>query len=253
MKELEQWLDPPEQLVLEPGDLHVWRVWLDQQPAVYLSRLRELLSPDERTRADRFYFPIHRERYTVARGTLRILLGRYLDCPPESIKFSYGPQGKPALAEFTTPTRLEFNVAHSEQVALLGFSWGRPVGVDVEHIRSLSDMAQMAARFFSAEEYQVWQTVAAEEQATAFFNCWTRKEAYIKVIGEGLSHPLDRFVVTLRPGEPGHLLSVEGSAALAQRWQMQALHPTPGYAAAVAVEDGWNRLRYWYFRSYFLV
>lgn len=248
MNEREQWLDPPEQLALEPGDLHIWRVWLDQQPAVYLAQLREILSLDERARADRFHFPIHRERYTVARGTLRILLGRYLHCPPESIAFSYGPQGKPALTAMSTPEPLEFNVAHSGQVALLGFIWGRPVGVDVEHIRPLKDIAQMAARFFSAEEYQVWQSVAAEEQDAAFFNCWTRKEAYIKVIGEGLSHPLDRFVVTLRPGEPGRLLTVDGSAAPAQKWQMQALHPTPGYAAAVTVEGGWNRLRCWYFK-----
>jgi 4'-phosphopantetheinyl transferase len=110
-------------------------------------------------------------------------------------------------------------------------------------------MDQMAARFFSAVEYQAWQTVPAEQQDQAFFNCWTRKEAYIKVIGEGLSHPLDRFVVTLRPGEPGRLLSVDENSALAEKWQMQALHPAADFAAAVAVEGGWQRLRCWYFKE----
>jgi 4'-phosphopantetheinyl transferase len=94
--ERERWLDPPEQLALEVGDLHIWRVWLDQQSAVYLSQLGQLLSPDEQERAARFHFPHHRERYIVARGTLRLLIGRYLACQPESINFSYGPQGKPA-------------------------------------------------------------------------------------------------------------------------------------------------------------
>jgi 4'-phosphopantetheinyl transferase len=246
MNERERWLDPPERVVLEAGELHVWRAWLDQQTAVYLRQLRELLSEDERERAARFHFPIHRERYIVARGTLRVLLGRYLNCTPETISFTYGPQGKPALADVTTPERLEFNVAHSEQVALFGFVWGRPVGVDVEHVRSLKDMDQIASRFFSAEEYRIWQAVSAEQQDQAFFNCWTRKEAYIKVIGEGLTHPLDRFVVTLKPGEVGRLITVDGSAALANKWQMEALYPAAGYVAAVAVEGGWERLRCWY-------
>ncbi len=249
MVEKERWLDPPEQLALEAGDLHIWRVWLDQQPPANLTRLRQLLSSDEQKRADRFYFPHHRERYTVARGTLRLLLGRYLDRPPESLTFSYGSQGKPTLTAVSTPERLEFNVAHSENVALIGFIWGRPIGVDVEHIRSLKDMKQMAARFFSEIEYQSWLTIPAEQQDEAFFNCWTRKEAYIKVIGEGLSHPLNRFVVTLKPGEPGQLLTVDDSASAAKNWQMQALHPTADFAAAVAVEGGWERLRCWYFHS----
>jgi 4'-phosphopantetheinyl transferase len=106
----------------------------------------------------------------------------------------------------------------------------------------------MAKRFFSTEEYRVWESVSAEQQAEAFFNCWTRKEAYIKVIGEGLSHPLNRFVVTLRPGEDGRLVTVDGSKKMAERWQLQALHPAPGYAAAVTVEGGWERLRCWYYR-----
>jgi 4'-phosphopantetheinyl transferase len=248
--ERERWLEPPPTVTLEANELHVWRARLDQQPAVYLARLRELLSPDEQQRAGRFYFPHHRERYIVARGTLRILLGRYLNLLPETLSFTYGPQGKPALAnEINGPEPLHFNVAHSEHVALYGFIWGRPVGVDVEYIRSMKDMDQMAARFFSAVEYQAWQTVPAEQQDQAFFNCWTRKEAYIKVIGEGLSHPLDRFVVTLRPGEPGRLLSVDENSALAEKWQMQALHPAADFAAAVAVEGGWQRLRCWYFKE----
>jgi 4'-phosphopantetheinyl transferase len=245
----EMWLDGPEELILKSGELHVWRAWLDQQPTAHLAHLRQLLSPDEQERADRFHFPIHRERYIVARGTLRILLGRYLNRPPETITLSYGPQGKPALDD-NSAGQLEFNVTHSEQTALFAFIRGKPVGVDVEHIRSMKDMAQMAKRFFSAEEYRIWQSVPPEEQDQAFFNCWTRKEAYIKVIGEGLSHPLNSFVVTLRPDEPGRLVTVDGSTELGKRWQMQALHPAQDYAAAVAVEGGWQRLRCWYFRPF---
>ena len=249
MTDRERWLDPPDELQLERDDLHIWRVWLGQQPPSHLSKLREILSPDEQERADRFHFPHHREWYIVARGTLRTLLGRYLNCPPQSLTFAYGEQGKPVLADMPPSERLEFNVAHSEAVGLIGFIWGRPVGVDIEHIRSLKDMGQMAKRFFSAEEYQTWTAVPAHQQDQAFFNCWTRKEAYIKVIGEGLSHPLNRFVVTLKPGESGRLVTVDGSAAKAEKWQMQAVHPTADFAAAVAVEGGWDRLRCWYFHS----
>jgi 4'-phosphopantetheinyl transferase len=249
MRAKERWLDPPDELSLEAGELHIWRVRLDQQPAAHLDRLRSLLSVDEQERADRFHFPRHRQRYIVSRGTLRILIGRYLNRQPHSLSFSYGLQGKPALVEQSTPEPLEFNVAHSEDVALIGFIWGRSVGVDVEHIRSLKDMRQMASRFFSAEEYQTWLSVPAQKQDEAFFNCWTRKEAYIKVIGEGLSHPLNRFVVTLLPGEPGQLLTVDGSSTLAKKWQMVALHPTVDFAAAAAVEGGWERLRCWYYHS----
>lgn len=245
----ERWLDPPRDLRLETGDLHIWRVWLSQQPPDHLVRLRQLLSTDEQERAARFHFPHHREWYIVARGTLRILLGRYLNRPPQSISFDYGDQGKPKLAGPASPNRLEFNVSHSHEVALMGFIWERPIGVDIEQIRTMKDMAQVAKRFFSPQEFAVWSAVPPDHQPLAFFNCWTRKEAYIKVIGEGLTHPLHRFVVTLKPGEAGRLLTVDGSEELAQKWQLAALHPTADYAAAVAVEGGWNRLRCWYFQS----
>jgi 4'-phosphopantetheinyl transferase len=127
---------------------------------------------------------------------------------------------------------------------LLAVSYGREVGVDIEQIRALDDAASIAGRFFSAAENRAWLAVPDEQKPAAFFNAWTRKEAFIKAVGDGLSYPLDRFDVSLAPGEPARLLRVAGEPEATSRWRIEALEPAPGYAAAVAVDGHDWRLVY---------
>lgn len=216
---------------LADNEVHVWRVSA-QQPARVITALVQLLAPDERARAGRFHFERDRRLYVVTRSTLRRLLGRYLAQPPETFGFSYSEHDKPLLPR----VELSFNVAHAGEMALLAFCREQRLGVDIERLRPLADAASIARRFFSARENADFVRVPPEQQTAAFFNCWTRKEAFVKAVGEGLSHPLDTFDVTLVPGQPARLLEIDGSAAGASRWSMRALHPAGGYVGAVAVE-----------------
>ena len=219
---------------LPQTELHVWVASLNP-PQDQLTQYWHHLAEDERARADRFHFERDRNHYIVARGLLRQLLGRYLHRPAAEIVFAYGEHGKPELSgQFESDVR--FNVSHAQGVALLAFSRGREVGVDIEQIRPLEDAVQIAERFFSASEVVRFTAVSSEQKPQAFFNCWTRKEAFIKVIGEGLSCPLDSFDVTLKPGEPAELLQVRGSKEAAARWRLQNLEPALGYAGAVIAE-----------------
>jgi 4'-phosphopantetheinyl transferase len=149
----------------------------------------------------------------------------------------YGPHGKPHLAgEFDGA--LQFNLAHSHELALFAFARGPELGIDLEWLQPLQDLEQIAARFFSPRENAVLRTLPKSQWVQAFFNCWTRKEAYLKATGDGLARPLEHFDVSLAPGKPARLLYVEGDARESERWFLRALTPAPGYAAALAVEEG---------------
>lgn len=238
------WGPPPEDLRLSWDDIHVWRAALDE-PAVPRDQLERTLSVDERERSDRFCFERDRQRYIVGRGTLRIILSRYLTIKPDQLQFRYGTRGKPALAEATGGEKLRFNLSHSQGLALYAVGIEREIGVDIEYARRVSDVEQIAERFFSPRENAVFQTLSSDQRFQAFFDCWTRKEAYIKAIGDGLSIPLDQFDVSLAPGEPARLMSVGGDPQKASRWSLRELLPAPGFVAALAVEgQGW-RLNCW--------
>lgn len=211
----------------------LWAVDLDLEPA---SVYEPLLAVDEQARADRFRFDQDRHRYIVGRGRLRLLLGQYLSLPPEQVTLAYTAHGKPYLPPQPAQPVLHFNVTHSQQFALLAFTWERRLGVDIEVIRPLNNLDKLVRRFFAPAEVSAWKTVAPEQQTAAFFCGWTRKEAFIKAIGDGLSYSLDRFVVTLHPDEPARLLTIEGNATAAQEWEMASLQPFPQTIAALIVE-----------------
>lgn len=241
------WSPPPAELVLSSDDVHVWCASLDQS-ASSLRRLAQTLSADEQVRAGRFYFERDRKHFIAGRGLLRTILGRYLRIEAERLQFCYGPRGKPTLAE-TYGGMLRFNVSHSHGVALYAVTLGREVGVDIERVRSLADADQIAERFFSARENAVFCALAPGQKDEAFFNCWTRKEAYIKATGDGLARPLDEFDVSFVPGEPASLLYVEGDPQETIRWSLRALTPALDYAAALVVEGGGWRLTCWQWRE----
>jgi 4'-phosphopantetheinyl transferase len=218
-------------------DVDVWCAVLDPS-AAWAQWLVQTLSKDELLRAERFHFERDRLRFIVSRGLLRVILGRYLDMEPGQLHFSYGPRGKPTLIE--TPTdgkgKLCFNLAHSNGLALIGVTREREIGVDFEYIRPIANAEQIVQSFFSPREIAMLQSVPRDQKLTAFFNCWTRKEAYVKATGDGLAQPLNQFSVSLAPCEPAKLLAVAADAREVSRWCIQSLTPAPGYVAAVVVE-----------------
>ena len=217
----------------------MWRTRLEQPAELQESYLRTL-AEDERVRANRFHFEQHRRHFVVARGFLRVLLARYLDTTPPAVRFAYGPYGKPLLAGESS---LRFNASHSGEWAVYAFVQDHEVGIDVEQIKEDFETEGIAERFFSAGEVETLNTLAAEERPAAFFRCWTRKEAYIKAIGSGLSHPLDSFDVTLAPGEPAALSRVE------ELWSLFDLDVATNYAGALAVAGSGHRLHKFELRS----
>ncbi len=225
---------------LVPGEVHVIAASLDELPS---AARRAWLSADEVARAERFHFPRDRHRFAAGRGLLRGLLGRYLGLDPAELRFVYGPRGKPGLGPEARDLR--FNVSHSGGLALLAFVRGRHLGVDLERERPLPEAEEMAGRFFSPRESAELRRLPGADRPRAFFRCWTRKEAFIKATGEGLSRPLDAFDVTLAPGEPARLLRVEGEPGDPGRWWLRDLELAAGFAGALAVEGPPLRVACW--------
>ena len=237
-----EWEAGPHRVVLDDDEVHVWCASLEQGRD-RVQALRRYLDEDERTRADRFHFEKDRRHYTVARGVLRDLLGRYLRVPPERVSFSYNQYGKPALTDEFARGGLRFNVSHSGGVGLFLFTRGREAGIDVESLREDFASREIAEQFFSSREVSALTAIPPTEYTRAFFNCWTRKEAYIKALGEGLSHPLNSFVVSLAPGEPARLLTTDRDPRAGERWSLFDINSLAGFAAAAAIEGVGLRLR----------
>ena len=235
------WDAPPPPLG-HVDDVHVWSAPLDVSPSL-LDRLATSLSADERARADRFRFERLRARYLAGRGVLRMLLARYVHRPAASLRFEYGAQGKPSLAISDAAGVPRFNLAHAGGLALIAISSAREVGVDVEELRAMPDAMPVAERHFSAAERRTLRSLPDDARDASFFRCWTRKEAYIKAIGEGMSCPLDSFDVTLAPDEPARIVEIRGAAGEAGRWTLIHLSPAPGWIGAVAVRTPSARLR----------
>ena len=227
-------------LHLAPAEVHLWQARLDD----YLAEsVQHLLSDDEISRADRFHFVRDRNHFIAARGLLRTLLSAYLGSESSELQFSYTEKGKPFLKD--TEPNINCNLAHSHGRAIYAFTTGREVGVDLEFIKRGLAGEKIAERFFSANEVGVLKSMPAELRNAAFFNCWTRKEAYIKARGDGLGMPLDEFDVSFRPGEPAALILNHKEPAEVTRWTMQSIPVPSGYVAAVVAEGkDWRVRRY---------
>mgnify|MGYP006266897167 CR=1 FL=1 len=234
------WFPPPTDLKLGPHEVHVWRANLDLS-AAQVEELAKTLSTDEKSRAGSFYFEQHRQRFIVGRGLLRTLLGRYLQIEPGQLQFDYSPRGKPTLAGRSGAHPLQFNLSHCQGLALYGFTCDRPIGIDLEYLRSSIEAETIAQRFFSAREYTALIALPAQERQKGFFRAWTAKEAYLKATGEGLAGSLEQVEISLIPGEPSRLLSIHGNSQAAVGWSLYDLTPAPDYIATLAVEGyGWN-------------
>ena len=231
------WKIPSDWPRLSDDEIHVWCVELDETGEV--AALVAYLSADERERASGLLSGTHQRRFVVARGMLRRLLGRYLDQDPSAVSFSRGEHGKPFLPE----GGLHFNVSHTHELALYAIASDREVGVDVEWMRPQVAHEQIAARFFSLEEQEALAQVPDEERRTAFYNIWTRKEAYVKARGDGIAAGLGTFAVSLE-AEAALLHSDEGRDEV-ERWKLIALEPADGYVAALCGAGVDWRVRGW--------
>jgi len=234
------WSPPPDRLDFQTHHVDVWRIKLDLLP-VTVKQLKSNLSADEAQRAARFHFEKDRDRYIVAHGCLRHILSRYLKCGSENLSFDTNEYGKPSVKGY----KLEFNLSHSGDFALIAVTLERKVGVDVERLRSDIEIESMARRFFSLNEVSKLMALPLEQRVSGFFNCWTRKEAYIKAQGLGLSMPLDSFDVSLTPSEPALLCVTRPDPQESTRWTLFALEVDLDYAAAVVVEGRDLKFRLW--------
>jgi 4'-phosphopantetheinyl transferase len=213
--------------------------------AAQVEALAQTLAADERARAQRFWAARDRAHYIVARGLLRAILARYLDEQPDRLRFCYSPYGKPALAEEQAADALRFNVSHAHGMALYALTRGREIGIDLERIRADMRGEDIAARFFAPQEVGLLQALPAHRRHEAFFMLWTRKEAYVKARGDGLSLDLTRFDVSRAIVEPAVRVASDAERHDLRRWSLHDLAPGPDYVAALAVEGhGWQ-LRCW--------
>jgi len=243
----------PKRTILEPDEVHVWVASLNQHEEE-IAAFRALLNADELVRADRFTFAKGRRQFTVARGLLRMLLGQYLDTDPTQIEFNYNSYGKPGLAGDRAEQGLQFNLSHSGELVLYALAHGREVGIDVETIRPDFAADAIAARFFAPAERDALKALDPNVRIQAFFDCWTRKEAFIKARGKGLSIGLDTFEVSVDPASRAALLVTHDDPDEATRWALHALAPGPGYAGALAVAGGADcrvEVKTWSDRSHF--
>ena len=224
---------------LETHEVHVWKIGL-LASQVQLDQLRTLLSDDELERADRFRFDRHRRRFITGRAVMRILLGRYTGRLPEALDFSYNPHGKPSLKDAGS---LEFNFTNSRDLALLCVARQRQLGIDLEHLGRHADYAGIVNRFFAEREIEELFSIPESRRHAAFLTGWTRKEAYIKALGTGLSLPLGKFAVTIDPQVAPSLISADDMPDEPDRWTFRHLEPEPGYVASLVVEGGGWEIR----------
>lgn len=199
-----------------------------------LTAFTRTLSPAERVRAERFRVPEPRRQFVFGRAVLRQLLGACLNVEPAAMAFGSEPRGKPFLEQSALDGDLRFNLSHSGSLVAVGLARGREVGVDVEWIHHLPDWSHLTTRIFSAPELDELHALPELQQREAFFNGWTRKEAYLKATGEGLTDALPAIEVTLAPGQEPKLLRLAGDAEAARQWTMRAIPLPGGFAGAVA-------------------
>ncbi|MFK5951897.1 MAG: 4'-phosphopantetheinyl transferase superfamily protein [Desulfobacterium sp.] len=199
-----------------------------------LQELEKILSRNERLKAERFFFEKDRALFVVAHGLLRKLLGRYLDILPEHVLFDKGPNGKPELLVLSRPAPFWFNISHSHEVAVFAFSNQYKIGVDIERIRNLPDSLHIAQNYFHPKEVDLLIKTPDDKKQDLFYECWTKKEAFIKGTGEGLSCPLNSFAVPFEGREGIGKICISSGKGKGKNWSVLSFKPYRGYAGAIA-------------------
>lgn len=228
---------------MAPGGVDIWCARLDLATEK-ISDLEALLSTEEKARADRFRYPVHRRRFVASHGIARRILSGYLDIPPRDIRFSTGVYGKPQLDHPPGSRRLRFNLSHSHGLALYGITQNREIGIDVEYTGRSCNPLALARRFFSSDEADIIGNMPERDRIKAFFACWTRKEAFLKGLGYGLALPLNRFTVSVYADRPPVLLHTAWCDNEPPAWELFDIDAEADYAGAAAVKGGAANIRY---------
>ena len=233
----ERWR-PAQEWELAPDDvIDVWRFDLEVRGHDWA-----ILTPDEARAARRIVVDEKRDRKASSRGHLRRILARYLSTRPKDVRFTYGEHGKPMLAEHDEP---RFNLSDSESKGLVAVCWGARIGVDIEFAREERAFTDIADRFFSPTESAALRALPSEDRPAAFYRAWTRKEAYLKAWGTGLSFGSDRFTLDYAGDGPGSLLTTEMPEDEASRWHFRGVELGPTYTGAICFEGPDRPIRWW--------
>jgi 4'-phosphopantetheinyl transferase len=235
------WLNSPDNLILSEKEAHVWRADLNLNEGFQNSFLN-LLSADEKNRAKKFRFAKDSQNFIVARGILRLLIGKYLEINPAEVSFQYSEFGKPSIAHNNS---LQFNISHSQNIALFAFTKKFNIGIDVEFVNPNIEVKEIATSFFSTNEIKNLLALPEQQQTLGFFYCWTRKEAFIKAVGEGLSFPLDKFEVSLEPNKPAKLLATDWQPKDVAKWSIYSLSPKANFVGSLVIEGLVEKVKCW--------
>ena len=230
-----QWSCTSDGPILSSDQVHIWSIsyeWLGANSTCFA----QTISWDERARAERYRFLEDRSRFVIRRGILRMILGRYLSVEPSHIKLDYGPYGKPHLAGEFDSDSLQFSLAYSHELVVYAFARKCQVGIDVERIQPLPDIEQISAQFFTTRENRKINELDGLAKLLAFYHCWTRKEAYVKAIGAGLTYPMNQLEVSVDPNEPAQLLWAEKHPQAATQWSLKSFAPADDYVSALAIK-----------------
>lgn len=238
------WSKPPKNLVISNREVHIWRTFIDIDSPIIKTYL-PVLSIDELEKANRFYFPNDRNRFITVRSVLRRIIGNYTGKHPRELKFDFNQYGKPFLSQNSSKSTIKFNISHSHEVALIAVTQDFDIGVDVEYMHTNFDFEGIVEKFFSVNEKNVWRSLPSYHKVEAFFNCWTRKEAFIKAKGKGLSLPLNEFDVSFKPGEPALLLNTAWDRKEVGDWSVEEIKPANGYVGALAVKGSNLDMKFW--------
>lgn len=242
---------PPYQRPLTGSDLHIWCASLESFLRD-LTGFEDLLSLDEKARAARFFFEKDRSRYIIGRGLLRQILGGYLGLEPSKIQFKYGVFGKPALVSQINGRSLEFNLSHSNDMAVYIFNWDQPVGIDIEYIHPMKDMDDFALQFFTPNECKLIHSLSKDQKQKTFFKLWACKEAFLKANGSGLTTPLSQVEVSLTTEGSATFTSIGGDREKAARWRLSLFTPITGYQASLAIERNDGQIIFQQLHNYLL-
>lgn len=232
------WQSFPNDIILSRDKVIVWQIPLNILTQEQISYWR-ILSADEKERANKFMFVKDKIRYIAGRGVLRILLGRYLDIPAKEVQILYEAKGKPFV-----DSELEFNLSNTQDMAVAAFNWSNIIGVDIEYAQKEIEFSKIAKRFFSPEESKLVINAKPEAQAQYFYNCWTRKEAFIKALGDGLSFPLDQFVVNCQPDVKARLLATKWNEEEVKLWMLEAFEIGEEFIGALAAKSPEMKVSY---------
>lgn len=226
------WKDPPQKSTINSQEVHLWKINLDQSP-INIKDGFKILNQDEKIKAQKFHFEKHQHRFIIARSTLKRILSFYLSLPPEAIEFQYNDYGKPELVDYLNNQQLQFNLSHSENLAIYAITSYHLIGVDVEYIRPMPDAENLAKRFFAYQEFEQISYLPTTKKDKEFFTLWTAKEAYLKAIGKGLSGGLE--TVKVSSDEPRKFINLPEINHTT--WTLLSFVPQVNYLAAMAVQE----------------